>query len=251
MATLYGVGVGPGDPLLLTLKAYQLISTAPNVSYLANEEGRSQAAHIARQAFANVSCEQQHIAIPMPMSTDRTLANKAYDEGALRIAKQLDNGQDVVFLCEGDPLFFGSFSYLLERLAANYTIEIVPGVSSVHAGAAALQLPLTLQRESFAIVSGRHTDEQIRSALLSHDSLVIMKAGIARPRILALLTQTNRLEHANYIEYISRDNQLIERDVSQLACTQGPYFSLFVITKTRHQKVLNTTTEQHTAIKNA
>jgi precorrin-2/cobalt-factor-2 C20-methyltransferase len=126
----------------------------------------------------------------------------------------------------------------------------VPGVSSVHAGAAALQLPLTLQRESFAIVSGRHSDEQIHSALLSHDSLVIMKAGIARPRILALLAQTNRLEHANYIEYISRDNQLIERDVSQLAHSQGPYFSLFVITKKRFEYALNMPT-QNTAVKDA
>lgn len=235
MAKLYGVGVGPGDPLLLTLKACQLIANADVVSYLANPQGNSQAKHIAREAFAMVNKEQTHIAIEMPMSTDRTLANEAYDEGANRIAEQLDSGLDVIFLCEGDPLFFGSFSYLLTRLQDQHDIEVVPGVSSVHAAAAALQLPLTLQRESFAVISGRHSDEQIRTALIEHDSLVIMKAGQARLRILALLAETKRTEQANYLEYISRDNQLILKDVAQLENQPGPYFSLFVITKARRE----------------
>lgn len=234
MATLYGVGVGPGDPLLLTLKACQLIATAPVVSYLANEQGESQAKHIAREAFAQVTKTQQHIVIPMPMSTDRTLANNAYDKGAASIKAALEGGLDVVFLCEGDPLFFGSFSYLLQRLEGQHNVQVVPGVSSVHAAAAALQIPLTLQSESFAVISGRHSDAQIKNALLSHDSLVIMKAGIARPRILALLKETGRTEQANYLEYISRDNQLIEKQVEQLENAKGPYFSLFVITKARY-----------------
>ncbi|EPJ47908.1 MAG: precorrin-2 C(20)-methyltransferase [Osedax symbiont Rs1] len=230
---LYGVGVGPGDPLLLTLKACKLIANTFVVSYLSNKEGASQARQIASEAFAQVNHQQLHIAICMPMDTDRTLANQAYDSGAALIAEQLEQGQDVVFLCEGDPLFFGSFAYLLQRLQDSYQIEVVPGVSSVHAAAAALQLPLTLQRESFAVISGRHTDRQIRSALLEHDSLVIMKAGFARSRILALLKETNRTEQANYLEYISRDNQLINTDVSSIEDRPGPYFSLFVITRDR------------------
>jgi precorrin-2/cobalt-factor-2 C20-methyltransferase len=223
--------------MLLTLKACHLIANAEVVSYLANPEGNSQARVIASEAFAQVKNEQLHIAIEMPMSTDRTLANEAYDQGAEQIAAQLNAGIDVVFLCEGDPLFFGSFSYLLERLQDKHEIEVVPGVSSVHAAAAALQIPLTLQRESFAVISGRHSDQQIRTALKEHDSLVIMKAGLARLRILALLAETGRTEQANYLEYISRDNQLIERDVESLAQEAGPYFSLFVITKNRRESI--------------
>jgi len=234
MATLYGVGVGPGDPLLLTLRACQLIANSEVVSYLSNEQGESQAKHIAREAFAQVTRTQQHIVIPMPMSTDRTLANAAYDEGATTILTALDSGLDVVFLCEGDPLFFGSFSYLLARLeGVRHDISVVPGVSSVHAAAAALQIPLTLQSESFAVISGRHSDQQIKTALVEHDALVIMKAGLARPRILALLAQTQRTDDASYLEYISRDNQMINKDVAQLENIKGPYFSLFVITPKR------------------
>ena len=225
----YGVGVGPGDPLLLTLKAHQLIQNTDVVSYLASQSGTSQARDIAQFSIAAAAKAPIEVAIPMPMSTDRSAANAAYDAGAKTIAEHLKQGRSVVFLCEGDPLFFGSFSYLLQRLADAHECEVVPGISSVNASASALQQPLTLLQESFVVMSGRHTDAQLEQALLAHDSLVIMKAGRARPRILALLEQTQRLQDGNYLEYIGRSNQLIVTDLSQLAREAGPYFSLFVV----------------------
>ena len=230
-ATFYGVGVGPGDPELITLKALRLIQGARVVAYLANDEGSSQARAIAREAFVDQSTEQIEIPICMPMSTNRSLANKAYDEGAALIRQQLEAGHNVVFLCEGDPLFFGSFTYLLERLQGEFACQVVPGISSVNAAAAELKHPLTMLKESFVVVSGRHTDEQIRTALNDHDSVVIMKAGRARPRILALLNETGRAEDARYLEYIGRENQRIESDLARLPREAGPYFSLFVVTR--------------------
>ncbi|AEF53932.1 precorrin-2 C(20)-methyltransferase [Marinomonas posidonica] len=227
-----GVGVGPGDPELITLKALRLIQRASVVSYLANDQGASQAKSIASEAFANVSQEQDEIAIHMPMSTDRALANQAYDLGTKDITKALEQGLDVVFLCEGDPLFFGSFAYLLERIAPFYECQVVPGVSSINAASSALNHPLTVLKESFAVVSGRHSAEQIDTALAQHDTVVIMKAGRARPRILAALRKTQRLHEAKYLEYIGRDNERILHDVSELEDKAGPYFSLFVVTRT-------------------
>lgn len=227
----YGVGVGPGDPELITLKALRLIQNAAVVSYLANDRGESQARAIACEAFVDVQAEQIEIAINMPMSTDRRLANKAYDEGAEQIRLQLESGHDVIFLCEGDPLFFGSFAYLLERLQSEFECQVVPGIASVHAASAALKAPLTMLKESFVVVSGRHRDEQIRTALEQHDSVVIMKAGQARPRILALLAETGRQNDARYLEYIGRENQRVEASISSLANEAGPYFSLFVVTR--------------------
>ena len=225
----YGVGVGPGDPLLITLKAHHLIQSADVICYLANESGSSQARDIAQYSIEDRSESSIEIAIPMPMSTDRTAANAAYDLGAKQISEQISQGKSVVFLCEGDPLFFGSFSYLLERLSDDHNCFVVPGISSVNAAASALQQPLTLLQESFVVMSGRHTDAQLEQALNTHDSVVIMKAGRARPRILAMLDKTGRTQDANYLAYIGREDQEILTDVSKLANEAGPYFSLFVV----------------------
>ena len=225
----YGVGVGPGDPLLITLKAHHLIQSADVICYLANESGSSQARDIAQYSIEDRSESSIEIAIPMPMSTDRTAANAAYDLGAKQISEQISQGKSVVFLCEGDPLFFGSFSYLLERLSESHECLVVPGISSVNGAAAALQQPLTLLQESFVVMTGRHTDAQLEQALNTHDSVVIMKAGRARPSILAMLDKTGRTQDANYLAYIGREDQEILTDVSQLANEAGPYFSLFVV----------------------
>jgi len=231
-----GVGVGPGDPELITLKAFRLIQSAKVVSYLTNPEGASQAKHIASEAFESIDHDQEQIGILMPMSMDRNAANLAYDAGAFAIRKELDKGLDVVFLCEGDPLFFGSFAYLMERLESTYECEVVPGVSSIHAAASALKHPLTMLKESFAVVSGRHTDLQIEQALSQHDSVVIMKAGRERSRILSLLASTQRLDDAQYLEHIGRENEYICTNVSELADEAGPYFSLFVVTRTASKR---------------
>lgn len=225
-----GVGVGPGDPELITLKALRLIQRAPVISFLVNDKGHSQGKAIAAEAFVGMdNTQQRELPVVMPMSTDRSLANAAYDEAASAIAEQLQQGLDVVFICEGDPLFFGSFAYLLERLQGDYATQVVPGISSVNASASALQLPLTMLKESFAVISGRHTDEHIRQTLENHDSVVIMKAGRSRPRIIQALSDTGRLLEANYLENIGRVDEVILKDISGLASEPGPYFSLFVI----------------------
>ena len=93
------------------------------------------------------------------------------------------------------------------------------------------KIPLTILKQSFAVITGRHSDAKIKAALLEHDAVVIMKAGIERPRLIALLKETQRFDDANYLEYISRDQQKIIRDLNQLDNVAGPYFSLFVITR--------------------
>jgi len=91
-------------------------------------------------------------------------------------------------------------------------------------------------KESLVVVSGRHSDEHLREALLKHDSVVIMKAGRARPRILALLKETNRLGEARYLENIGRRDEIIFEDMAVLDDEAGPYFSLFIVTRTERDR---------------
>lgn len=234
-----GVGVGPGDPELITLKAARLIQGADVISYIANEAGQSQAKTIAADLLTGSGAgvdRQQHIAVLMPMCEDRSIANGIYDQAAANIQQALDAGKIVVFLCEGDPLFFGSFAYLLERLEMTNPCQVVPGISSVHAASAALQLPLTMLKESFAVVSGRHSPEQLTRTLQEFDSVVIMKAGRSRQKIIAAISDAGRLEEARYLEAIGRAEQRIETDLRMLEDETGPYFSLFVVIKNQRDR---------------
>ena len=132
--TLYGLGVGPGDPELLTLKALRILRTVPVLVYPAPVEGESMARAIAAEHLPGGQAE---IAIRMPLDAARFPAEEIYAAAAGEIAEHLRSGHDVAVLCEGDPFFYGSFMYLFARLADEHEVEIVPGVSSPMACAAA------------------------------------------------------------------------------------------------------------------
>ena len=126
--TLYGIGVGPGDPELMTLKAHRLLEACRIVPYPAPDTGPSFARSIAT---AYLGQDKTEYPIVVPMRVERFPAKPVYDQAATDIAAFLASGEDVAVLCEGDPFFYGSFMYLYERLAGRFPCEIVPGVSSM------------------------------------------------------------------------------------------------------------------------
>src|SRR5713226_1460143 len=140
MATgcLYGLGIGPGDPELVTLKALRLLRAAPVVAYPAPEDGDSFARRIVAEWLDQ---GQREIKIPFPMQPGPPPA-AIYDRAAAELAAVMDGGEDIAYLCQGDPLFYGSFAGILMRLAARYRVTVVPGVSSLTACAAAASEPL-------------------------------------------------------------------------------------------------------------
>lgn len=240
--TFYGVGVGPGDPELLTLKALRIIQQCALITYLRSDRSDSatqnktqgMARDIASAAVASATHpEQKEYAITMPMCETRAVANAVYDDAALAIANHLEHGQDVVFLCQGDPFFFGSFAYLYERLNGRYPIEIVPGVTSINASSALSGKPLSLQAENLAIISGRRCAQDILHTLSHFDNVAIMKPGRRRAELLQLIAQAGRTQDSCYIEYAGHKNQKIVYDIASLNAQPGPYFSLFLINRAR------------------
>ena len=231
----YGVGVGPGDPELMTMKAVRLVQQCDLVTYLSNDNGNSMARDIAATALSDSNNpNQQEAAIVMPMCESREVANTVYDEAARLIASHLDKGEQVAFLCQGDPFLFGSFAYLYDRLADNYQVEIVPGISSINASAALSGKPIGLLAENIAIVSGRRPNDDILQTLKQFDNVAIMKPGRRRAELLEIIEQANRLDDCCYIEYAGHENQRIVHDVRTLDAQTGPYFSLFLINKPRN-----------------
>ncbi len=229
----YGIGVGPGDPELITLKAQRLIQNADVISYIVNASNYSMAREIVEHAVAE---NQNAIILPIviEMCRDRVQAGLAYDEAAKAIAAELVQQRDVVFLCAGDPLFYGSFSYLLERLSGHYPTQVIPGISSIHSATAAALTPLAMLTDKVAILNGRCADADILHALKNFDSLLILKAGVSRQKLLSLFAQADRSQDVIYLAHIAGDKQHIEFNIEALHEQDGPYFSLFLVSKYKH-----------------
>ncbi|GAB4523185.1 MAG: precorrin-2 C(20)-methyltransferase [Roseibium sp.] len=225
--TLYGIGLGPGDPELMTLKAHRLISSAQVIAYPAPDTGESFARSIAADV---IPANAREIPIVVPMRVDRFPAREIYDKAAGEIAAVLESGADVVTLCEGDPFFYGSFMYLFERLSSRFRVEVVPGVTSLTACAAQLRRPLTSRNDVLTVIPGPLPDDEIRRRIDAAQAVAIMKVGRHLPRLKALLSGMGLLDRAGYVERASLADQKVHRLVD-LEAESAPYFSMILIYK--------------------
>lgn len=223
---LFGVGVGPGDPELMTLKAARLIGAARVVAYPALEGAPSFARSIAA-GLIPAGCRE--VVMEVPMTPERAPAQAAYDRAAAEIGAVLAAGEDVVCLCEGDPFFYGSFMYLHARLAGAFRVEVVPGVSSLTAAAARAGRPLAARNEAVTVLPGPLTDAELEVRIGQADSVAILKAGRHVGRIRALL---NRLGLAGQAVYVERATLPDERVMALAeAPAEAPYFSMILVMK--------------------
>lgn len=234
--TLFGIGVGPGAPDLITLRAARVLSDAKVVAYPAPDNGDS----FARSIVATMlRPDQIEIPIIVPMRVARFPAAEVYDVAAKTISGHLDAGDDVCVLCEGDPFFYGSFMYLYDRLADRYRCEIVPGVSSVMAASSALGLPLTSRNDVLTVLPGPLDDDALRRHILSADVTVIMKLGRHLPRIRALLDNMGLTHKAHYAERVSIDGQQKLSPLGALGDHEAPYFSLLIVQRQTQKGALD------------
>ena len=223
---LYGVGLGPGDPELMTVKSSRLISDAKVIAYPSLAGGES----FARSIAANIiSPQAEEIVMDVPMTVERAPAQAAYDIGAKSIAASLDRGDDVICLCEGDPFFYGSFMYLYARLATDYQVVVVPGVTSITACAARAGMPLAARNERLTVLPGPLPEEELRDRIEGAESVVIMKVGRHLPKIRAVIEQLGLTGQASYIERVSLPDELVCPLAE--APEKAPYFSMIILTK--------------------
>jgi precorrin-2/cobalt-factor-2 C20-methyltransferase len=222
---LHGVGVGPGDPDLITLKALKVLRAADVIAYPALEEGESLARAIAAP---HIPEGREEFAIRMPMLVDRFPAMEVYDQAAERISEALENGKSVAVLCEGDPFFYGSFMYLFGRLADRHPVEVIPGVSSLMACSAALSAPLSARNDVLTILPAPLDDTVLEARLLATDSAAIVKVGRHFERVRALLERLDLAEHAHYVERATMENQRV-LPLLEVDETAVPYFSMILV----------------------
>ena len=224
--TLYGVGLGPGAPDLLTLRAARLIEGAKVIAYPALEDGASFARSIASGLIPEGARE---IVMKVPMTTERAPAQAAYDRGAAEIAEALETGEDVIVLCEGDPFFYGSFMYLFARLAPRFEVVVVPGVTSIAAVASSAGKPLVARNERLTILPGPLSEAELTDRIAGAESVAIMKVGRHLPKIRRVIEALGLTDRATYVERASLPEEVV-LPLSD-APDSAPYFSMILLTK--------------------
>ncbi|POM26663.1 Precorrin-3B C(17)-methyltransferase [Actinomadura rubteroloni] len=234
---LYGVGLGPGDPELITLKAARLIEAADVVVFHAARHGRSHARAIAAAHLRDGQIEEPLI---YPVTTEasadyRTVIEAFYEDCARRLAAHLDAGRDVVVLAEGDPFFYGSYMHLHKRLAGRYPTTVVPGVTSIAGASAELGRPLVERDETLTVLPGTLGGDALAARLSAADSAVVLKLGRTFTAVRTALERAERLDDAWYVEHATTGEQRIER-LADVAADTVPYFSVAVLPSRVHEE---------------
>ncbi len=225
MGTVYGLGVGPGDPELITVKALRILRAAPVIAYPAPLEGDSFARSIVGQFLTG---GQREIAIRVPMLPERFPAQDVYDRAAREIAAESAAGRDVAILCQGDPFFYGSFMYLFSRLTARCRVEIVPGVSSLTACAAAGGLPLAAREETLTVIPATLDETSLERRLADVEAAAIIKLGRHFAKVPDGLCRLDLAERAHYIEHASLPSQRILK-IAEVDAAGVPYFAMILL----------------------
>ena len=241
---LIGLGVGPGDPELITLKALRLLQSAPVVGYFVAKAkaSKGQGGNAFGIIEAHLTDAQRRLPLVYPVTTEKLAPPLSYedviadfyDTCAQQIAQLLDAGQDVAVICEGDPFFYGSYMYLHDRLAQRFEAQVVPGVCSMLGGASVLGVPLVYRNQSLSVLSGVLPHDELKRRLADADAAVIMKLGRNFHKVREVLTELGLAERALYVERATMSNQKIV-PFNEVEPMSSPYFSLIIVPGERWQ----------------
>jgi precorrin-2/cobalt-factor-2 C20-methyltransferase len=242
IGTLFGIGVGPGDPDLITLKAVKILRRVGIVSYFRKRGAPGHALTIAKPHIApNV----QQLALEYPLTTEVRFTENAYVEAisgfyaaaSASIRQLLDEGQDVALLCEGDPFFYGSFLHMYERLRGSVPIVVVPGVTGMSGCWTAAAAPITLGDDVLTVLPGTLSGEDLAAKLKATDAAAIMKVGCNLEKIREALREAGRFEEAIYVERGTMEGERV-LPLGQVAAKNAPYFSIVLVPGCRGRRIL-------------
>jgi len=239
--TLYGVGVGPGAPDLITLRAIDTIKRVPVLALpRGSDYGASKAWGIVQPTIGEIS-GQKRLLLTFPMSKDPERLRPAWERAFARIGAELEAGRDVAFLTEGDPSLYSTFIYLQDEARRRWPgvgIEVIPGVSSITAVPAVTGVPLADGQERIAILPGTYGLQDLVDILRRFDTVVLMKIGPELPRIIAALEQEGLLDRAVYVSRATMREQRIVRDLRAIGAERGDCFAMVVVSRKERSGVL-------------
>ncbi len=230
---LFGVGLGPGDPDLLTIKATKILAAASVVAFFAKKGRRGQARSIVDRWLCPACLE---LPLLYPITTERHFSDPVYietlrafyEQATETIADHLNEGRDVALVCEGDPLFYGSFMHLYVRLKDRFAVEVVPGVTGMSGCWSSAKIPITWGDDVLSVLPGTLNRSDLAHRIEACDAAIIIKLGANLGKVRAAIRQAGREGAAIYVEHGTQEAERIIR-LQDKADDLAPYFSLILI----------------------
>jgi precorrin-2/cobalt-factor-2 C20-methyltransferase len=230
---LYGVGIGPGNPELITLRAHRVLSQVKVIFVpKKSEQSDSIAESIINSLTPKINPKIKGLVLPM--LRDKEQLKKYWEKAAETIWHHLKNGEDCAFVNIGDPLLYGTFVHILQTLRKKHNevvVEVVPGISSINAAAANAVVPLASDDERIAIISGNRDESFIKDTLKNFDTIVFMKINNIFDKLLVILEELNLMDKCVYLSKCTTEDEEIVYDMSTLKGGKIDYFSLLIVRK--------------------
>ncbi|USG64531.1 precorrin-2 C(20)-methyltransferase [Brevibacillus ruminantium] len=234
IGTLYGIGVGPGDPELITVKAFRLLQQSPVVAYPKKRMGSKSYAHQICELYVKPAPDKEMLGLVFPMTKDKEILEREWNNTADLVWERLREGKDVAFVTEGDPLFYSTFIHMLRIMNEKYPevpVVTVPGISSFLGAAARLNLPLADGDEQIGIIPATEDREAMRKALWEHDCVIFLKVAKVLPMIIGLLAEMDLVDKAAVATKVTSAEEMIWTNVRELERAELGYLTLMVVKK--------------------
>jgi precorrin-2/cobalt-factor-2 C20-methyltransferase len=236
---LYGIGVGPGDPKLLTLRAKEILD---QVDIIFCPKGDEDGASWARSIIeTTTSADKEFVELPFPMTRDKKILKAYWQKGAERIAGEIAKGKQGAFITLGDPFIYSTYIYLLRTLLQDFPdmeVETIPGISAFNAAAARAQVPLVQADETMAILPVRKDLRGLKEALGTFDTVVLMKVGSKLDKVMALLGELDLLKHSVLVSHLGQPGEKMIHDLSSLNRVQREgYLSVIIVKKPKGEVI--------------
>jgi precorrin-2/cobalt-factor-2 C20-methyltransferase len=233
LGILYGLGVGPGDPELITVKAFRILKESPVIAFPRKMRGAKSYALTITEAYVNTA-EKHMLGLTFPMTKDKEALEKQWTKTVSDVWGFLQEGKDVAFVTEGDPMIYSTFIHMMRLMNAEHPeveVRSVPGISSITASASTLGIPLADGDDQIAIVPATNDYDQMRKALEEHDCVVFIKVAKVIDLMLSVLRDLKLIDKASVITKVTSSEEMIWRSVESLAGRELEYLTLMVVRK--------------------
>ncbi|MDW2876747.1 MULTISPECIES: precorrin-2 C(20)-methyltransferase [Bacillaceae] len=230
--TLYGLGVGPGDPELITVKAFRVLKESPVIAYPRKRKGSKSYAHQIVDVYINAN-EKEMLGLVFPMTKDPEILEKEWSATVEMVWQRLAEGKDVAFVTEGDPLLYSTFIHMMKLMKEKHPeimIKTVPGISSINGAASRLGIPLAEGDDHVAIIPARDDYEVMKKALLENDCVIFIKVAKVMDVMLKLLRELNLLDKASVVTKVTSGEEIIWK-IDELEHAELEYLTLMVVRK--------------------